>query len=126
MVSKNESKFDTIDLSFRQMNAQDLILSIETEAAKWHIEPSKAAAGQTHVYVLFNDGEIVFTKCGEKGYMFGDRNFHLWNTAITRGSLPIHFPMPWRGMYTCVVLNDEAKANELRDKMRLLLLPTCE
>jgi hypothetical protein len=108
------------------MASQELIARIEAEAKQLHIEPKLAKTADlysgTHVFLLFNDGEIVFTKCGESGYMFGDRNFHCFHPAITNSSLPVQFPMPWKnGLYTCVAVNDEVKAKEMREKLRQLL-----
>lgn len=78
----------------------------------------KANLGDTHVYVLFIDGEVSLTKAGD---LLGQRNLHMMKSAI----LDVHtmprpigllaqFPDRLGGDYPCVYLDTEEEAEEYR------------
>ena len=78
----------------------------------------KANLGDTHVYVLFIDGEVSLTKAGD---LLGQRNLHCMKQAI----LDVHtmprpigllaqFPDRLGGDYPCVYLDTEEEAEGYR------------
>lgn len=77
-----------------------------------------ATEEQTHVYVVFETGEISVTKCGRGGWMFGDRSLVVVSPPIVARPARIGMPRTWDG-HRCTVLGTEAEAERLRERIRL-------
>jgi hypothetical protein len=76
---------------------------------KYHDEKLKQNG---HVYLLFNDGELISTKGGE---LFGQRNFHQFQHPILSKEEAFRFEMPNKcgDMSYCCVPSTKA-ANSIR------------
>ena len=81
-------------------------LAAHNEAA---IDDSK----NSHVYLLFGDGELSMTKCGD---LFGQRSLHLISMPKFTDGTTYGFPFKYNG-FPCIVLDNGEEAKRIREMM---------
>lgn len=67
----------------------------------------------SHVYLLFGDGELTMTKCGD---LFGMRSLHMLNYPKFTDGTVYGFPFTYCG-HKCIVLDDHDTAIRIRGMM---------
>lgn len=79
----------------------------------------EATEENMHVYVVFETGEICVTKCGPRGWLYGERSLLCESPPIVEDPVRIGMPRKFNG-HRCTVLRTELEARQLQDRIRAL------
>jgi len=91
-------------------NSREVVMAAARAA---HNERAIDDPQNTHVYLLFGDGELSMTKCGS---LFGQRSLLLINPPKILDGNTYGFPFKYNG-FPCIVLDNGDEAERIREMM---------